>query len=227
MKPSITVLRVHMTPRHIAPTRPFQDYYRAFLGVNSPFASTWRISAGNFSAGAAAGATSLLFTYPLDIAHTRLATDIGTKRQFTGIRSFIGTIYKQEGVRGLYRGFHASVQGIIVHRSVYFGGFDTAKQLFLEDERNSVFWKRWLLAQGSTTSAGLIAYPFDTVRHRMMMQSGSIEIMYASTWDCWKTIYRKEGVASFYKGCLSNMFRGTGAALVLVLYDELKRFFRP
>jgi hypothetical protein len=32
------------------------------------------------------------------------------------------------------------------------------------------------------------------------------------------------GVKSFYRGALSNMFRSTGAAAILVLYDELKMF---
>jgi len=31
----------------------------------------------NFLSGALAGCTSLVFVYPLDIAHTRLAADIG------------------------------------------------------------------------------------------------------------------------------------------------------
>ena len=37
----------------------------------------WKISLANFSAGALAGATALTITFPLDIAHTRLATDTG------------------------------------------------------------------------------------------------------------------------------------------------------
>ncbi|KAF7126520.1 hypothetical protein RHSIM_Rhsim11G0043300 [Rhododendron simsii] len=85
-------------------------------------------------------------------------------------------------------------------------------------------WKRWVVAQAVTTSAGLVSYPLDTVRRRMMMQSGLEHAMYGSTMDCWKKIYRTEGVASFYRGALSNVFRSTGAAAILVLYDEVKKF---
>lgn len=93
-----------------------------------------------------------------------------------------------------------------------------------ESKREVALWKRWLAAQAVTTSAGLMSYPLDTVRRRMMMQSGLDTHMYSSTLDCWRTIYRTEGVASFYRGAASNAFRSTGSAAILVLYDEVKKF---
>ena len=33
------------------------------------------------------------------------------------------------------------------------------------------------------------------------------------------------GPKAFYKGALSNVLRGMGASLVLVLYDEMQAFF--
>lgn len=57
-----------------------------------------------------------------------------------------------------------------------------------------------------------------------MMQSGRAksEVMYKSTLDCWSKIYKTEGGSAFFKGAFSNILRGTGAALVLVFYDEVK-----
>jgi solute carrier family 25 (adenine nucleotide translocator) protein 4/5/6/31 len=59
----------------------------------------------------------------------------------------------------------------------------------------------------------------------MMMQSGraKADIMYKNTLDCWAKIFKQEGGKAFFKGALSNVFRGTGGALVLVLYDEMKK----
>ncbi|EDS27833.1 conserved hypothetical protein [Culex quinquefasciatus] len=75
-----------------------------------------------------------------------------------------------------------------------------------------------------TTLSGVISYPFDTVRRRMMMQSGraKADIMYKNTLDCWVKISKQEGSKAFFKGAFSNVLRGTGGALVLVFYDELK-----
>ncbi|CAI5481690.1 unnamed protein product [Closterium sp. Yama58-4] len=268
----------------------FKDYYRVLFAPSHLLAepSASRIAAGNFLAGAAAGATSLLVTYPLDVAHTRLATDIGTRRQFAGMRSVIVSLWRAEGIRGLYRGFPASVHGIIVHRSLYFGGFDSAKQLLLKGHG------------AATTTASIVSYPFDTVRHRMMMQAGlakprrgeagragpagvagvaAVEAAagsgagvargagtvlsavgsggaaagmglaaviagaeatggvnsvnpvnpaaVATSMHAAQTpnhVYRQEGVLGFYKGLFSNILRGTGAAFILVMYDEVRQF---
>lgn len=182
----------------------------------------------NFIAGSAAGCTTLVLIYPLDIAHTRLAADIGRTeaRQFRGICHFLATICHKDGIQGIYRGLPASLQGMVVHRGLYFGGFDTMKEILSEESGKSeklALWKRWLVAQAVTTSAGLLSYPLDTVRRRMMMQSGLEKPMYTSTMDCWRKIYRTEGVGSFYRGAASNVFRSTGAAAILVLYDEVKK----
>lgn len=203
-----------------------QDLYRSILkdagtSADNKFSS---IALTNFIAGAAAGCTTLVLIYPLDIAHTRLAADIGRTdtRQFRGICHFVQTIYNKNGIRGIYRGLPASLQGMVVHRGLYFGGFDTAKDVMVP--LDSPLWQRWVTAQAVTSMAGLISYPLDTVRRRMMMQSGMDVQMYSSTLDCWRKIYKVEGIKSFYRGALSNMFRSTGAAAILVLYDEVKKF---
>ena len=79
--------------------------------------------------GGAAGASSLMFVYPLDFARTRLAADIGSgkEREFNGLVSCVSKIAKTDGIKGLYQGFVVSVWGIIFYRGVYFGMFDTAK----------------------------------------------------------------------------------------------------
>lgn len=78
--------------------------------------------------GSAAGATSMLFVYPLDFARTRLAADIGkTDRMFNGLGDCLKKIYKSDGAKGLYQGFFVSVIGIMFYRGFYFGTYDTAK----------------------------------------------------------------------------------------------------
>ena len=39
--------------------------------------------------------------------------------------------------------------------------------------------------------------------------------------DCYRKIMAKEGSKGFFKGALANILRGTGAAIVLVMYDEI------
>ncbi|KAI9118037.1 hypothetical protein K1719_010369 [Acacia pycnantha] len=205
-----------------------KDLYKSMLRSGNSCGNNFLSGASaNFVAGAGAGCTALVVVYPLDIAHTRLAADIGQteKRQFQGIHHFMATILRKDGIRGIYRGLPASLQGMVVHRGLYFGGFDTIKEMLSEgSEGKLALWKRWVVAQAVTSSAGLISYPLDTVRRRMMMQSGMEHPVYSNTLDCWRKIYKTEGLVSFYRGAVSNMFRSTGAAAVLVLYDEVKKF---
>ncbi|XP_049500828.1 ADP/ATP translocase 3, partial [Panthera uncia] len=206
----------------------FKDKYKQiFLGGVDKHTQFWRYFAGNLASGGAAGATSLCFVYPLDFARTRLAADVGksgTEREFKGLGDCLVKITKSDGIRGLYQGFNVSVQGIIIYRAAYFGVYDTAKGM-LPDPKNTHIVVSWMIAQTVTAVAGVVSYPFDTVRRRMMMQSGrkGADIMYKGTLDCWRKIFKDEGGKAFFKGAWSNVLRGMGGAFVLVLYDELKK----
>jgi len=126
------------------------------------------------ASGGAAGATSLMFVYPLDFARTRLATDVGKgdAREFTGLVNCITKTFASDGPLGLYRGFGISVLGIIFYRAAYFGCFDTGKVLLFTDFKKANFFAQWGFAQVVTVGAGILSYPLDTVRRRLMMQSG-------------------------------------------------------
>jgi len=208
----------------------FKDTYKEiFIGDTDPKTHFWKFFAGNLAAGGGAGATSLIFVYPLDFARTRLGADIGSekqgkKRKFKGLGDVIRKVHKADGVKGLYNGFGVSVVGIIVYRAAFFGAFDTAKTVLLKDPENTNVFVKWAIAQTVTTGAGILSYPFDTVRRRMQMQSGEgKEKIYKSTIDCWGKILKNEGPQAFFKGAFSNVIRGTGGAIVLVLYDEFQK----
>ena len=122
----------------------------------------------------------------------------------------------------LYQGFGVSVQGIIVYRGAYFGLYDTAKGALFTDEKNAGLFYRWAIAQAVTAAAGIVSYPLDTIRRRLMMQAGGKKL-YNGTMDCISKIIQNEGPKAFFKGAWSNVIRGAGGAFVLVLYDEVKK----
>jgi len=209
----------------------FKDTFKEIFMKGIDKNDFWKFALGNIAAGSSAGAASLCFVYPLDFARTRLAADVGkgANRQFNGLLHCLTSILKSDGLIGLYRGFIVSIQGIIVYRGAFFGLFDTLKAYV---PTNLKGWQRvlanWVVAQSVTAVAGVISYPFDTVRRRMMMQSGRKgpgEKEYKNTLDCWFKIARKEGVGAFFRGALSNVLRGAGGAIVLVVYEEFQRLF--
>jgi solute carrier family 25 (adenine nucleotide translocator) protein 4/5/6/31 len=204
----------------------FKDTYKnLFLKGYDKKKDFWKFFAGNLASGGAAGATSLCFVYPLDFARTRLAADVGKagSREFKGLADCLIKIVKSDGPIGLYRGFFVSVQGIIIYRAAYFGMFDTAKMVFAGDGKLN-FFAAWAIAQVVTVGSGILSYPWDTIRRRMMMQSGRTDVLYKNTWDCTVKIVKNEGPRALFKGALSNVFRGTGGALVLAIYDEIQKY---
>eukprot|EP01026_Neomeris_dumetosa_P031639 TRINITY_DN25076_c2_g1_i1.p1 TRINITY_DN25076_c2_g1~~TRINITY_DN25076_c2_g1_i1.p1 ORF type:complete len:350 (-),score=42.48 TRINITY_DN25076_c2_g1_i1:225-1274(-) len=213
----------------------FKDTIKGLFPRYSPKTEFWPFFACNLASGGLAGAGSLFIVYPLDFARTRLAADVGkggADREFKGLLDCVGKVARKEGVISLYQGFGVSVQGIIVYRGAYFGLFDTAKGVLLKDVQEFgplVFVYKFVVAQLVTTAAGIMSYPFDTVRRRLMMQAGrpEAEKMYKGQLDSWYKIAAQEGVPAFFKGAFSNILRGTGGALVLVLYDEFKKVFNP
>lgn len=198
----------------------FKAKYQELLVPDKEKAGFGLWFAGYLAAGGAAGATSLTVAYPLEFAYTRLAADVEQK-QFSGLFDCFGKIFKAEGLRGVYRGYAPSVCGIIVYRAGYFGFYDVGKQVLFGEEK-AHFLLRFGLALFVDISAACTAYPFDTVRRRLMMQSGRSEMQYTGAVQALRHIVQHEGVGGLYKGVFANNVRAIASALVLVLYDEMK-----
>jgi solute carrier family 25 (adenine nucleotide translocator) protein 4/5/6/31 len=177
----------------------------------------------NMASGGLAGAGSLTIVYPLDFARTRLASDVGKTKEFNGLGDCLKKTVNKGGVSALYNGFGVSVCGIIPYRGVYFGLYDTAKEM--NPYKDNIFVK-FAIAQTVAIISGYASYPFDTVRRRLQMQSGAPKEkwLYSSTTDCFGKIMKNEGFTAFFKGAGANALRTVGSAMVLVLYDEIKVF---
>jgi len=206
----------------------FKDIYKTIFNPYNAKKEPVKFFIGNCASGGAAGATSLTVVYPLDFARTRLAADVGSgsDREFNGLIDCLKKVAAKDGAAGLYRGFGISVIGIVAYRASYFGCFDTGKAMMFADMKAANPFAVFAFAQIVTNLAGVISYPLDTVRRRLMMQSGrtGADIQYTGTMDCIKKITQQEGGKAFFKGCFSNVLRGTGGALVLVFDSKIKAY---
>uniref|UniRef100_A0A7S0L174 ADP/ATP translocase n=1 Tax=Coccolithus braarudii TaxID=221442 RepID=A0A7S0L174_9EUKA len=202
----------------------FKDKIKAALAPKPTDSYVSKFSK-NIAAGGAAGALSLLFVYSLDFARTRLANDAKSKdgkREFNGLIDVYRKTLASDGIAGLYRGFAISCVGIIVYRGCYFGFFDSLKPILLGDNKSVAL--AFALGYGVTVSAGLVSYPIDTIRRRMMMTSGQA-VKYRGSMDCAMQILKNEGVGSFFKGAGANILRGAAGAGVLAGFDKFKSLY--
>jgi len=204
----------------------FKDFFqRTFNKYDSKTQPYWFLF-GNIMAGGSAGACCMLIVYPLDFARTRLGVDIGRKghTQFNSLTHCLTSILRTDGIRGLYNGVGVSLISIFSYRGMYFGFFDTGKRL-IPDYNNRPFFIKFLFAQIITMFSETVNYPFDTVRRRMMMNSGLEKPIYSSTTECFRMVANNEGMKGFFKGNFSNMLRSISSSLVLVLYDHFQAEF--
>ena len=178
------------------------------------------------ASGGLAGAGSLCVVYPLDYARTRLASDVGKEKDFKGLGDCIQKTFRQRGIAGLYNGFGVSVAGIIPYRGVYFGLYDTFREMnpYKKDYGLKGIMSKFAIAQGVAITAGYASYPMDTVRRRLQMQSEKPkdQWMYSGTLNAFSKILKDEGFTAFFKGAGANALRTLGSAMVLVMYDQFQ-----
>ena len=87
---------------------------------------------------------------------------------YLGLFDCIGKCYKADGlIRGLYPGFLSSVQGIIIYRAIYFGAYDTAKEMF----ENPGIAMRFAIAQ-------VISYKYCSSRKQIWHEDQNIFIIF-------------------------------------------------
>lgn len=182
------------------------------------------------ASGGLAGSMSLAIVYSLDFARTRLANDLKSsgadgKRQYSGLVDCYRQTLRSDGLRGLYRGFCVSAVGIFVYRGFYFGLYDAYKA---SDLKKLPFMQNpacdFAAAYSITVSSGLLSYPIDTIRRRMMMTSGA-KVKYANSFDALRQIVVKEGSAALFRGAGANILRGLAGAGVLFFNDKITNVY--
>nr|XP_053636580.1 solute carrier family 25 member 16-like [Cherax quadricarinatus] len=153
--------------------------------LNSIWGNNKYLSKGTSAvAGSLAGVTAVFLTYPLDTIRARLAFQVSGEHVYTGIVNAAVTIFKSEGgFRALYRGFTATVCGMIPYAGLSFYCFEQMKYLCMKHlpdytckacEKNTgglvlVVPAKLLCGGLAGAVAQSFSYPFDVTRRRMQL----------------------------------------------------------
>merc|ERR1712149_68624 len=103
------------------------------------------------------------------------------------------------------------------------GLIDTLKPILIGGKDSSVA-ASFILGWAVTVTAGLMSYPIDTIRRRMMMTSGG-GVKYKGSIDCAVQILKNEGFMSMMKGAGANILRGVAGAGVLAGFDKFQAMY--
>jgi len=180
------------------------------------------------SSGALAGGITNTLVYPLIYIRTVLGADLGAVKQYSGMADCFKQTIKNNGFSSLYNGIGPSSIGIVVYRGTQFGLQDTIKAFnpYQKDVSFIGIFSKFCVAQVAVSASGVVSYPFDTMQRRLQIEASkpAKEQIYNGMQDCFQKILKTEGPRGFFKGALANVLRGTGAAIVLVMYDEIMNF---
>jgi len=168
-------------------------------------------------AGAVAGVVSCVVVTPIEQVKARLQVQYHDRGsiQYSGPIDCMRKLVRNNGVRGLYKGF----AGTVLFRlfiSVYFAGYQSYLRLFRRKavpEGAAIFLSGGLAA----STLWLFAFPADVLKNRMMAQPDVKPRKYESLRQCISYIYKNEGYRGFFRGfvpCMLRSFPTNGAAFV-------------
>jgi len=177
------------------------------------------------ASGSLAGGMTNTLVYPLIYVRTVLGADLGKVKKYNSMFDCLKKTVVNNGVLSLYNGIGPSTCGIVVYRGAQFGVQDVVKAFnpYQKDVSAIGIFSKFCVAQLAVSISGIVAYPFDTIQRRLQIEASRPvnEQLYKGMGDCFTKIMKDEGPKGFFKGALANILRGTGAAIVLVMYDEI------
>ncbi|KAI8431623.1 hypothetical protein MSG28_016102 [Choristoneura fumiferana] len=174
-------------------------------------------------AGSLAGVTSQSATYPLDLARARMA--VTSRAQYSSLRAVFVRVVADEGFRTLYRGYGATVLGVVPYAGVSFFTYDTLKHKYLEKfGKQQSAWMNVVFGGAAGALGQTASYPLDIVRRRMQTAPPGRYTTIAGTLA---TVYREEGWRGFFKGLSMNWVKGPVAVgISFATYDAIKGALR-
>lgn len=168
-------------------------------------------------AGAMAGVTSVVATYPLDIVRTRLSIQSASfevlgKRdaKLPGMWATMKNMYRTEGgVIAIYRGLGPTLSGVAPYVGINFATYEAMRKFMTpEGQENPTAFGKLIAGGVSGAVAQSITYPFDVLRRRFQVNTMSgIGYKYKGLGDAITIILKAEGIRGLYKGLLPNLLK--------------------
>lgn len=222
----------------------------------------WALNASpsqfNALSGAVGGFTSGIVTCPLDVIKTKLqaqggfaamqkARGVTHARVYKGLVGTASVIWREEGIRGMYRGLGPIIMGYLPTWAVWFTVYNKSKIWMAEYQTNTFainFWSSIIAGASSTIATN----PIWVIKTRLMSQTphhdrprfsyhpkgGNTPTSrptlhapwhYRSTLDAARKMYTTEGIFSFYSGLTPALLGLTHVAVQFPAYEWLKMKF--
>ena len=190
--------------------------------VRKPGQSDAELSLGQlWNAGMISGVFTTAVMVPMEQVKIRLQTDgqNGAPKRYSGISDAGRALYRDGGLRSLYRGTALTLLRDCPGSGAYFAGYEWFKRMGVPEGGSLAdVSKSWILLSGGMAGIcnWLVALPPDTVKSRYQANPE----LYKSSLDCFKQLVAKEGPQGLFKGFAPIMLRAipANAAFYFVMH---------
>ncbi|KAL2161126.1 hypothetical protein VTH06DRAFT_8345 [Thermothelomyces fergusii] len=211
------------------------------------FGKSWN----HMLAGGIGGMTAATLTAPLDVLKTRLQSDfyqaqIRASRasiaapmnplrtavfHLSETMSILGTVYRQEGARALFKGLGPNLVGVIPARSINFYTYGNGKRIIGDYVGNKdSAWVHLSAAGLAGVVTSTATNPIWMVKTRLQLdknlalESGGVtKRRYKNSLDCIRQVLRDEGFRGLYKGMSASYLGVAESTMHWMLYEQIKQ----
>lgn len=174
-------------------------------------------------AGACAGVSSTICTYPLELVKTRLTIQRGV---YNGIINAFVKILREEGPGELYRGLAPSLIGVIPYAATNYFAYDTLrkayKKLFKQEKIGNI--ETLLIGSLAGAISSSATFPLEVARKHMQVGAVSGRQVYKNVLHALSSILEQEGIGGLYRGLGPSCMKLVPAAgISFMCYEACKR----
>uniref|UniRef100_H3HCG9 Mitochondrial carrier protein n=1 Tax=Phytophthora ramorum TaxID=164328 RepID=H3HCG9_PHYRM len=175
--------------------------------------------------------------YPSNLVKTRLQVQSKRKPLYSGTANAFATIFRQEGARGLYKGFGASTANVLTG-NLYMSVYEKSRKVFRDHTTMGDKWANFAGGACASLVSQTVVVPLDIVSQRMMLSGQGQDVRKTRErakgfMNVTKQVFRTEGLRGFYKGYVpsiatyapsSSIWWGSYGLLVPVYYRLMKEW---
>ncbi|CAA0822750.1 Adenine nucleotide transporter BT1-chloroplastic/mitochondrial [Striga hermonthica] len=174
-------------------------------------------------AGACAGVSSTLVTYPLELVKTRLTIQ---REVYNGLVDAFVKILQEGGPGELYRGLTPSLIGVIPYAATNYCAYDTLRKIYRKVFKQEKIGNIETLLIGSVAGAisSTATFPLEVARKHMQVGAVSGRQVYNNVLHALASILEREGLNGLYKGLGPSCLKLVPAAgISFMCYEAMKR----
>lgn len=177
--------------------------------------------------GALSGSIAQAICCPTDVVKIRMQVDTAGTR-YSGIMDAFVSIFRSEGIRGMYQGVTPAAQRAAVVAAVELSTYDSFKMMLIPHLGDNIKTQLCAALMAGFLST-FFSSPLDVFKSRLMSQRCDKHgkgLEYRGMMDCARQTMQKEGAAALWRGFWPNYARlGPHNLIMWLTVEQIRGFF--